>query len=579
MIPADIWLYHILPFVSAEQACELRLLNRSNAVLTYNLVTRNCDDNQKKVVWTSTFSSQCQSVQGGPGTGKSYVLRCISSLYTLFGIPFKVLAPTGTAAQNINGATVHSNFDLNRITPRKIKDRATDRKIKYKYLMDESSMISDESFQSICFDLGGDVTEIQAFNKVSITIFGDFRQLRPFNGRPIFNSALLRHFKDIRLTQNHRQEDMSFAASLNALGNGRITSGMKQILQTGKSNYENMDQKERRGILHLFNSNKSKDQWNEMCKKHIEGPERCLDVTLHRIVRVVKLISAKGTKTCTKKIFELDQTERAQILTRLATEYKSIGDIVKPVLIKKGFKVMVNRNVYDTKTSDGISDSCLKFSNGTTGVVTELTTSNEGVHLKLDSNQNESTINRVEMYHDIGEFTRSNLEKFFGDEIDNDFIHLESNYSWLYKNHIRCVETPNGEFCNTFTNVEEDTDPTVWKIMSDSLSLHISRIPLDVAFAITIYKSQGSTFKCPVAIKVDKLWPAVGYVALSRFADADDIRVVAYDSSVANINHDTAHFLKNGNLPDWPTQAQINSFRVKHSLENTEPFRRKKQHK
>jgi ATP-dependent DNA helicase PIF1 len=47
-------------------------------------------------------------IVGGAGSGKSYLLRQIQQLFRYQERPFITLAPTGVAAANIGGATIHS---------------------------------------------------------------------------------------------------------------------------------------------------------------------------------------------------------------------------------------------------------------------------------------------------------------------------------------------------------------------------------------------------------------------------------------------------------------------------------------
>lgn len=49
-------------------------------------------------------------VQGGAGTGKSFLLKnMFNYICTVFGTKcVKILAPTGVAARNVNGETIHS---------------------------------------------------------------------------------------------------------------------------------------------------------------------------------------------------------------------------------------------------------------------------------------------------------------------------------------------------------------------------------------------------------------------------------------------------------------------------------------
>ena len=51
-------------------------------------------------------------LSGEGGTGKSYVIDNFTDYLTKNGIKFVVCAPTGLAAMNVNGATLHRTFKL-----------------------------------------------------------------------------------------------------------------------------------------------------------------------------------------------------------------------------------------------------------------------------------------------------------------------------------------------------------------------------------------------------------------------------------------------------------------------------------
>lgn len=52
-------------------------------------------------------------ITGGAGTGKSYLLRAIVYSLMSAGKNVVVCAPTGIAAANIGGMTIHTTFNFN----------------------------------------------------------------------------------------------------------------------------------------------------------------------------------------------------------------------------------------------------------------------------------------------------------------------------------------------------------------------------------------------------------------------------------------------------------------------------------
>ena len=67
---------------------------------------------QQAVHWFKYESSQTFEISGKAGTGKSTTLRHLLKKISKRNIDYVVLAPTGIAAKNVNGATIHSLFQL-----------------------------------------------------------------------------------------------------------------------------------------------------------------------------------------------------------------------------------------------------------------------------------------------------------------------------------------------------------------------------------------------------------------------------------------------------------------------------------
>jgi len=155
-------------------------------------------------------------VSGGPGCGKSWLIKQIVKLGEQCGNKVRVFAPTGTAAYNIDGETIHRGFSVplvletlhNRvrwkgrgitanttyfdICVQKVKDMLLDgtRLI----IFDEFSMISREMFETldaICKKATD--APFTPFGGIAVALFGDVNQLPPVSStRPdgsVTNSA------------------------------------------------------------------------------------------------------------------------------------------------------------------------------------------------------------------------------------------------------------------------------------------------------------------------------------------------------------------------------------------------------
>ena len=132
---------------------------------------------------------------GTAGTGKSYLIHC---LRRLLGATVRVLAPTGVAAVNIGGATLHSSLFFPNVNTfahlrgsslQKLQDNFNG--IKY-IIIDEVSMIGCNTLNAInkrlqqAFPDSAD----QVFGGCSVMLFGDLDQL-PQGASRLFHSNIV----------------------------------------------------------------------------------------------------------------------------------------------------------------------------------------------------------------------------------------------------------------------------------------------------------------------------------------------------------------------------------------------------
>ena len=139
-------------------------------------------------------------VMGTAGTGKSYLIRTIRKQLNMMAgndtnTPIRVIAPTGVAAYNINGATVHSTLSLpiynnqsteldgNRL--KQLQERLHD--VIY-IIIDEKSMVGRRMLSLIDLRLRQATPERkdEPFGGKSVILFGDFGQLPPVCDIPMY---------------------------------------------------------------------------------------------------------------------------------------------------------------------------------------------------------------------------------------------------------------------------------------------------------------------------------------------------------------------------------------------------------
>ena len=130
-------------------------------------------------------------VLGTAGTGKSYLIHCLEQILSA---QCMVLAPTGVAALNINGQTIHSFFQFAKFTQvnelwgtslQTLQDKCES--LKY-IIIDELSMVSNKLLYAIdqrlrpAFPKHSDAF----FGACSVIMFGDLGQLPPVGDSRMF---------------------------------------------------------------------------------------------------------------------------------------------------------------------------------------------------------------------------------------------------------------------------------------------------------------------------------------------------------------------------------------------------------
>ncbi|XP_070537053.1 uncharacterized protein [Ptychodera flava] len=186
-------------------------------------------------------------VTGGAGVGKSLVLKSLYQVLLKYlsnlpgenpdNIHLLLVAPTGKAAYNIKGTTIHSAFQIPASQGFHYRPLTSERlntlQAKYRNLkvifIDEISMVGNGMLNYINLRLQQIMANNKIFGGVSVVSFGDLYQLKPVFDGWIFND--LQHdygplavniwkdlFKMFELTDIMRQkDDQNFAKLLNRI--------------------------------------------------------------------------------------------------------------------------------------------------------------------------------------------------------------------------------------------------------------------------------------------------------------------------------------------------------------------------
>ena len=184
-------------------------------------------------------------VTGRAGTGKSTLLR---EFVSQSGLNCAVVAPTGLAALNVGGQTIHSFF---RIKPGPVISDSEHVPVfrpghpKWRLMknmdvlvIDEISMVRADLLDAMDYSLRANLKSEEPFGGKRVVVFGDLLQLEPVVRRGaememmldlyaspfFFDAKVLRNFpmEILELTEVHRQAgDQDFVWALNELRQGK----------------------------------------------------------------------------------------------------------------------------------------------------------------------------------------------------------------------------------------------------------------------------------------------------------------------------------------------------------------------
>lgn len=233
-------------------------------------------------------------ISGGAGVGKSRLIKAIfQSVTTYFrnqrgaelDLPYVMLtAPTGKAAHNIAGMTVHSVFSLP-INQKRLPALSDDissqlygnlKNMKL-LIIDEISMLGGRVFEHISSRLKQIFKNNNDFGGKSVLVFGDFNQLPPVGDSVIYLpvskdnnihyifdvNPLWEIFQLFELTEIMRQrEDHQFASALQRYAARELSSSDIAMFQKRCYSQNNDLPEEAKSAIHLFETNLEVDEYN-----------------------------------------------------------------------------------------------------------------------------------------------------------------------------------------------------------------------------------------------------------------------------------------------------------------------------
>lgn len=297
-------------------------------------------------------------ITGGGGVGKSFLLKMIVAYLqlnqpVLSGVnPVKLCAPTGTAARNIHGSTIHSLLRIpvdkymqySSLTAYHLQQLRSLFAGVHTLVIDEISMVSDRMLTFISrrlSEISGNTCPFGHFNIITV---GDFFQLRPVKGTYAFNNQLLWDlFTPIFLRENVRQSgNTRYVELLNRARVGLLTPDDIQCLKTRLKVIEH-ESCLKTFSLHIYPTREAVKNHNTFCESFLAG---------HKVV------------VHAEHFFSQKDREPGAVAGEnfIPNDDRDAGNIPAELCISIGSRVMLIRNV----------DASIGLVNGAVGLVSSL---------------------------------------------------------------------------------------------------------------------------------------------------------------------------------------------------------------
>ena len=417
-------------------------------------------------------------VSGVGGTGKSFLIETIKALvdqlWPCEDLTCAIAAPTGLAAFNVGGTTIHRLFQLPvehegtcamywslSKTAQKVM-KTTLRSVKV-IIVDEVSMVSSLVFAYMHLRLNELFGGNDWFGSKNMLFMGDLLQLQPVNGSAVFErvtrkslqyklgcAATVNIWKDAveydELTINERQkQDQEFSSMLDCVRRGcptdeTLSTLEKRVIQVSTSEKFVELQKSGQTPVCLLPTRKA-------CREFNEEMLASLDSKVHELPCVDEVDESGGTRRWNKKA--------ADHLEKLNSDSNMTAGLEAKLRLAVGARVMLRRNI---DTSAGLV-------NGAIG-----------------------TIRAIAKRH-----------------VSVQFDHMTEPYN---------VEMVKCKF-----------------MVMKNFYVYRKQYPLILAYAVTIHKCQGLSLDCAIVDLSDKVFSAgMAYVALSRVRSLSGLHLIEFHS-------------------------------------------------
>ena len=285
-------------------------------------------------------------IQGVAGSGKSTLIQAMKSIINrqLGQNQVIIVAPTGSAASNINCSTIHSKFKIsthrtiNVLSTNALSELQNEFRQSNFLIIDEISLLDCSLFKKIDIRCRESKSiNDRSFGGLFLILMGDLKQLPPVLDRPFYGSgynseyvndgqSLFRSIESsIILSTSHRlrPDQIQFREILNRLSDGEITLRDYEIL--GQREIDLLNPNDFANSIRLFDTCAKANQYNE-----------------ERLRNLTSVLRVKSINNC-------------KIASRAS--FKEAGNLQQFLYLAIGSRVMLRRNLW---TSVGLVNGAIR---------------------------------------------------------------------------------------------------------------------------------------------------------------------------------------------------------------------------
>lgn len=364
-------------------------------------------------------------ISGVGGTGKSHLIKLIKAWVKVeLNSEVIIAAPTGIAAFNVQGLTIHRLLKLpvehgstpsyKPLSDTNLKQLRSLLKNVLLIIIDEVSMVSNLTLLYIHLRLqeiyNSFTTEDGWFGGQNILVFGDLLQLSPVNSECPFvtlkaaniskyHNSLVADtnlwadlFSYDELTINVRQQsDMQYADILSRIRMGFVTRNDEEAIRGRQITFQPNSDNYTDRLKEVITSYQSLPA-NSLCL--LATKKQCRELNDAMLTLLPGATVTINTKDKIEGRTNVQRQEAQSYLKKLSADSSNTGALEETLLLKVGCKVMLRRNI----------DAAQGLVNGAIGTVLEFTkdiSETEVTKIKIRFRQQDYELERIEVKFEV----------------------------------------------------------------------------------------------------------------------------------------------------------------------------------